>query len=80
MKKILKALMAAAVVAVPLLLLADALSAQEPKPNRFWWPEQIDLSPLRQHAPESNPLGESFDYAKAFKSLAMKFQEMFNMG
>ncbi|MEQ1871991.1 MAG: catalase/peroxidase HPI [Vicinamibacterales bacterium] len=40
-----------------------------PKPNQFWWPDQLDLSPLRQHAAESNPLGAQFDYAKAFASL-----------
>ncbi|PZR11436.1 MAG: catalase/peroxidase HPI [Archangium gephyra] len=43
--------------------------AGEPKPNSFWWPDQVDLSPLRQHSPKSNPLGESFDYAKEFSSL-----------
>jgi len=37
--------------------------------NRDWWPNQLDLSPLRQHAPQSNPMGESFDYRKAFNSL-----------
>ena len=46
MNKILKTLLAAAVVAAPLLLLTDALGAQEPKPNQFWWPDQIDISPL----------------------------------
>ena len=40
-----------------------------PRPNQFWWPDQLDLSPLRQHAAESNPLGTDFDYAKAFASL-----------
>jgi catalase-peroxidase len=40
-----------------------------PRPNSFWWPDQLDLSPLRQHAAESNPLGEEFDYRKAFLSL-----------
>ncbi len=69
MNKILKTLLAAAVVAAPLLLLTDALGAQEPKPNQFWWPDQIDISPLRQHAAESNPLDDGFDYAKAFASL-----------
>ncbi|MEB3197716.1 MAG: catalase/peroxidase HPI [Candidatus Sericytochromatia bacterium] len=34
-----------------------------------WWPERLDLAPLRQHSAESNPLGENFDYAKEFKSL-----------
>ncbi len=37
--------------------------------NSFWWPEQLDLSPLRQHGVESNPLGEDFDYAEAFAKL-----------
>ncbi|BDX07047.1 catalase/peroxidase HPI [Planctobacterium marinum] len=39
------------------------------KSNLFWWPDQIDLSPLRDHDTRSNPLGEDFDYAKAFKAL-----------
>jgi len=41
----------------------------EAKPNQFWWPEQLDLSPLRAHDPKSNPYGESFNYAKEFESL-----------
>jgi catalase-peroxidase len=36
---------------------------------RDWWPDQLDLQVLNQHAPQSNPLGGSFDYAKEFKSL-----------
>ncbi len=40
--------------------------------NKFWWPEQIDLTPLRQHGAASNPLGDDFDYAKAFSSLDLK--------
>ncbi len=40
--------------------------------NDFWWPEQIDLSPLRSHGVASNPLGDSFDYAKAFSSIDLK--------
>ena len=43
-----------------------------PHDNRFWWPDQLDLSPLRQHAAESNPLGPDFDYAKAFATLDLK--------
>ena len=39
------------------------------KPTQFWWPEQLNLAPLRQHAPASNPLGASFNYADAFESL-----------
>jgi len=44
----------------------------EAKPNQFWWPEQLDLSPLRQHNPESNPFGESFNYAEEFKKLDLE--------
>jgi catalase-peroxidase len=37
--------------------------------NRDWWPNQLDVQVLHQHSTLSNPLGEAFDYAKAFKSL-----------
>ena len=37
--------------------------------NRDWWPSQLDLSPLRHNSPKSDPLGRSFSYASAFKSL-----------
>jgi len=44
-------------------------SAGEAKTNQFWWPEQLNLSALRQHGAESNPYGEKFDYAKGFATL-----------
>lgn len=37
--------------------------------NKFWWPDLIDLTPLRQHAESSSPLGSKFDYEKEFKKL-----------
>ena len=37
--------------------------------NRDWWPSQLDVQRLNQHAPRSNPMGAAFDYAKEFKSL-----------
>ncbi|ALL06779.1 hydroperoxidase [Pedobacter sp. PACM 27299] len=37
--------------------------------NHDWWPNQLKLSILRQHSSLSNPMGEDFDYAKAFNSL-----------
>ena len=37
-----------------------------------WWPERLNLSILHQHGAAENPLGEDFDYAKAFKSLDLK--------
>lgn len=37
--------------------------------NQFWWPERLDLGPLRQHSAESNPMGKNFNYAAEFKKL-----------
>ncbi|MFT3713222.1 MAG: catalase/peroxidase HPI [Archangium sp.] len=54
------------------LTLAGVASAQAPKPNQFWWPDQLDLSPLRSHSAQSNPLDASFDYAKAFATLDLE--------
>jgi catalase-peroxidase len=46
-----------------------AFAQGEPKSNQFWWPEKINLNPLRQHSPDSNPMGEDFNYAEAFNNL-----------
>lgn len=37
--------------------------------NRDWWPKQLRVDLLNQHSSKSNPLGTSFDYREAFKSL-----------
>jgi catalase-peroxidase len=37
--------------------------------NQDWWPNQLNLNVLRQHSNLSNPLGEDFNYAEAFKSV-----------
>lgn len=37
--------------------------------NRDWWPNQLNLAILHQHAPASNPMDNDFDYAKEFKKL-----------
>ena len=37
--------------------------------NKDWWPNQLNLNILHQHTPKSNPLGDDFDYAEAFKTL-----------
>jgi len=60
------ALATAVTLAAPV---GTALAAGEPKSNQFWWPDQLNLSPLRQHDTESNPLGADFDYAEAFSQL-----------
>ena len=55
----------AALLATPMAVRAEGA----PRSTQFWWPDQVDLSPLRRNAAESNPLGEGFDYGKAFASL-----------
>ena len=45
------------------------VAAGDPRSPKFWWPDQLDLSPLRQRSPASNPLGPDFDYAKEFTAL-----------
>ncbi len=37
--------------------------------NKDWWPNQLDLSILRQNSELSNPLSKEFDYRKSFESL-----------
>jgi catalase-peroxidase len=49
--------------------------------NNDWWPNQLKLNILRQHADLSNPMGEDFNYAEEFKSLnldAVK-KDLFNL-
>ncbi len=62
----------AAILATALACLipaASTLAQGEPKTVQFWWPETLNLSPLRQHAPESNPMGADFNYAQEFAKL-----------
>ena len=37
--------------------------------DRDWWPNRLDLRPLRLNSPKSDPMGEDFNYAEEFKSL-----------
>jgi catalase-peroxidase len=37
--------------------------------NNHWWPNQLNLNLLHQHSSLSDPMGENFNYAEAFKSL-----------
>ncbi|MFZ0636883.1 MAG: catalase/peroxidase HPI [Candidatus Acidiferrales bacterium] len=40
--------------------------------NSDWWPNQLNLRILRQNSPQSDPMGEAFDYAEEFKKLDFK--------
>ena len=37
--------------------------------NRDWWPKQLRLDLLHQHSSKSDPMGKTFNYAKAFNNL-----------
>ena len=57
-------------IGILLGLPADLAIAQSSAPdNEYWWPNRLDLEPLRRNSRGSSPLGEDFDYAEAFESL-----------
>ena len=71
MKRTPNSLLAAGLLAASWIA-AGSARAQQVQRNQYWWPDQLDLSPLRQNAAESNPLGRNFQYAKAFQTLDLK--------
>ena len=65
--KLLAMALAAALAAAAMV---QPLHAQDrPMSNQDWWPERLDLRPLRQHAVTSDPMGGEFNYAEAFERL-----------
>ena len=65
-------LMALLVAMCPPVFAADAPADPRPMKNQDWWPERLDLSPLRLHGVESNPYGDGFNYAEAFEKLDLE--------
>jgi len=55
----------AAPVAAPAAV--DTVPAGTIKSNTAWWPDKVDLTPLRHN--DANPYGQDVDYAEAFKKL-----------
>jgi len=69
--------------AIPAKVIAEAETVSKPKgaigmgsvvplqakSNQFWWPDQLDLAPLRDHDLRSNPAGEDFNYSEEFANL-----------
>jgi len=68
-KTTLTALAALAVLMVSILSSSPAFAQGMAKTNQFWWPDQVDLSPLRAHGADSNPMGGDFNYAAEFAKL-----------
>ena len=73
------AAIAMAVGVSPLLMHSSALAghgddhvAAEQPTNDYWWPNRLDLDALRAHSPQSNPLGDDFNYAEAFEALDLE--------
>ena len=61
-----------ATLSVPVTPLGAQSAEQRVVSNEYWWPEMLDLRPLRQHTAESSPLGGDFDYARAFAGLDLE--------
>jgi catalase-peroxidase len=60
--------LSAAVASEPAPAAATAAPGR-PMTNQDWWPQRLNLAPLRQHAATSNPMGADFNYAKEFATL-----------
>ena len=74
-RKLLMTTMFAGFLAVSLPIAVNAQGMTEkgvPQSNSFWWPEQLDLTSLRDHDVSSNPYGADFDYIKEFNSLDLE--------
>jgi catalase-peroxidase len=66
-------LIVAAVLAASSVAAAGPAEAAGPAmSNHNWWPEQLDLRPLRQQSPVSNPYGADFNYAEEFAKLDLE--------
>ncbi len=37
--------------------------------NEMWWPNQLSLNALRKNSSKSDPMGDGFNYAEAFKNV-----------
>ena len=51
------------------VIASPAPPPSRPRTNQDWWPNQLNLQVLKQHSPRSNPMGDKFSYAEAFKTL-----------
>jgi len=73
MKRKTKLLVAAVAIATSAMTSAAPMPVEgKAKPNQFWWPDQLNLQPLRDHDVSSNPYGPDFDYAEAFAKLDLQ--------
>jgi catalase-peroxidase len=69
---VMNAKLLASLTALALAASMSAHAAGGATTNSDWWPEKLDLQPLRQHAAASNPMGDDFDYAAEFSKLDLE--------
>ena len=50
-------------------VMGNTQTAKGTTANQHWWPEQLNLKVLHQNTPQSDPMGEEFNYAEEFKTL-----------
>jgi len=63
-------LFTAVAVTVTAMASAGSIAAEGmAKSPQFWWPNTLNLEPLRSHDDRSNPYGDDFDYAEAFSNV-----------
>ena len=56
----------------PVMHAAPTAARFTTRSNRDWWPNALNLRILSQHSAKSNPMGETFEYAEAFKKLDLQ--------
>jgi catalase-peroxidase len=66
------AVVAALTTSAPATASPAAEAAGRAPTNQHWWPDQLDLRPLRQQSPVSNPYGADFNYAEEFAKLDLE--------
>ncbi|MFT5221849.1 MAG: catalase-peroxidase [Glaciecola sp.] len=49
--------------------MSGASTSNQAPSNQSWWPEQLNLRILHQENAKADPLGEDFDYARAFAAV-----------
>ncbi len=71
-RKTISAMTMTAISLSPVVSLNIASAQDRMVDNDYWWPNRLNLEPLRMNNPENSPLPGDFDYAEAFESLDLE--------
>jgi catalase-peroxidase len=69
LRKTISLITMAAIGLSPLASLNLASAQEGVASNDYWWPNRLDLEPLRSNSTEANPLSDEFNYAEAFAAV-----------